>query len=66
MPKKAATRITKNKSARGHVLLVLAFFPPIESTWEGVLGKIRILFLKRDLQCSVAVSASTKGQLLPR
>lgn len=48
-PKKPETRITNRKSARSHVLLVPAFFSPVETTLEGVLCKIRILFLKKDL-----------------
>jgi hypothetical protein len=48
-PKKPAMRITNRKSARSHVLLVPAFFPPVETALEEVLGKIRILLLKRSL-----------------
>jgi hypothetical protein len=47
--KKPATRITKRKSARNHVLLVCGFFPPVETVLEEVLGKIRMFFLKRYL-----------------
>jgi hypothetical protein len=48
-PKKAVTRITNRKSARRHDLLVAALFPPVETALEEIFGKIRILFLKRDL-----------------
>ena len=48
-PKKPVARITNRRSARCDVLLVPAFFPPVETALEEVFGKIRIFFLKSDL-----------------